>query len=309
MRFAIIGAGGIGGFLAAKLGAAGAELAILARGAHLEAIRERGLTLRHQGEEITVRPAAASDKGADLGQADVAIFAVKGQDLADAIDAARPVMGPETLALPFLNGVEAPDLLAQVYGPERALIGVAHISAAIAAPAIVNTAGNFANFLIGDLNGRQDGQGVAKVIAAFREAGIGAPDAGDMRVELWKKLAFLTALSGTTAGARATIGEVRATPEAWAFFRQLAEEVVAVGQAKGVAIDMAAVDHAMGFTAKLPEHIIASLAHDLSVGKPLETDWLNGAVARLGAEAGVATPGHAAVAALLAPWRGGGTKA
>ena len=306
MRYAIIGAGGIGGFLAAKLGAAGAELAVLARGAHLAAIRERGLTLRHQGEETTVRPELASDKGTDLGSADVVIFAVKGQDLAQAIDAARPVMGPDSLALPFLNGVEAPDMLAEAYGPERALIGVAHISAAIVEPGVVATAGDFANFLIGDLDGRQDTPGAAQVIAAFREAGIGAPNAGDMRVELWKKLAFLTALSGTTAGARATIGQVREAPEAWAFFRQLAEEVVAVGQAKGIAIDMGAVDHAMGFTAKLPGQIIASLAHDLSVGKPLETDWLNGAVARLGAEAGVPTPGHAAITALLAPWRDGG---
>ncbi|MGR3716425.1 MAG: ketopantoate reductase family protein, partial [Thermohalobaculum sp.] len=133
MRFAIIGTGGIGGYLAAKLIAAGADVAVLARGAHLAAIRDKGLTLRDADDgadgEITVRPAIATDDGEALGVADVAVFAVKGQDLAIAIETARPAIGPQTLALPFLNGVEAHALLAEAYGADRALIGVAQISA------------------------------------------------------------------------------------------------------------------------------------------------------------------------------------
>ena len=114
MRYAIIGTGGIGGYLAARLVEAGHEVAVLARGAHLAAIRENGLTLRpHEAEAVSVRPAVATDKGAELGAADVVIFAVKGQDLAAAIEEARPAMGPESVALPFLNGVEAPARLAR----------------------------------------------------------------------------------------------------------------------------------------------------------------------------------------------------
>ena len=103
MRFAIIGTGGIGGYIGAMLVAAGSDVAVLARGAHLSAIRDKGLTLRDTDGDNTVHPAVASDDGEELGAADVAVFAVKGQDLATTIETARPAIGPETLALPFLG--------------------------------------------------------------------------------------------------------------------------------------------------------------------------------------------------------------
>lgn len=306
MRFAIIGTGGIGGYLAARLAKAGAEVAVLARGAHLAAIRERGLTMRHQGDEITVRPTVATDDGAELGVADVAIFAVKGQDLAQAIAVASPAVGQHTLVLPFLNGVEAHDVLADAFGGDRALIGVAHISAYIAEPGVIATAMPLADFLIGGADGKQDDPRVAAIVAEFRAAGISAPDRADLRVDLWNKLVFLTALAGATAGARCDMGGVRAAPELWSLFRRLAEEVYAVGKARGVALRDDIVDQTVERAGKTPDAVRASLAHDLAAGKPLETDWLSGAVVRLGREAGVDTPSHEAVAALLAPWRDGG---
>lgn len=306
MRYAIIGTGGIGGYLAARLIKAGNEVTVLARGAHLAAIRERGLTLRHQGEEVHVRPAIATDSGAELGVVDVAIFAVKGQDLSQAIETARPAVGPETLALPYLNGVEAPDMLAAAYGRDHALIGVAGISAFIAEPGVIATASPFAEFPLGGLDGRQDAPRVAAVIAGLRAAGIRVPDRADMRFELWQKFVFLTALAGTTAGARCDIGTVRATPPLWALYERLAAEAAEVGDGHGIELGPAAVGRAVRWAAGLPEAVRASMAHDLAAGKPLELDWLNGAVVRLGAEVGVAAPAHAAVTALLTPWRDGG---
>jgi len=308
MRYAIIGTGGIGGYLAAKLVAAGAGVAVLARGAHLAALREGGLKLREADSETTVRPAVATDDGAELGIADVAVFAVKGQDLATAIETARPAIGPQTLALPFLNGVEADTMLAGAYGAERTLIGIAHVSAFIAAPGVIQIASPYASFFIGGLDGRQDAPGVARIIDGFRQAGIDAPERKDVRVDLWQKFVFLTALSATTAGARVDIGTVRDTPELWALFARLAGETAAVARARGIALADNAVERAIKLTEKLPAEVRASLAHDLAAGKPLEIDWLSGAVARLGVEAGVETPSHAAVAALLAPWRKGGGK-
>ncbi|HUF88334.1 MAG TPA: 2-dehydropantoate 2-reductase [Thermohalobaculum sp.] len=306
MRYAIIGAGGVGGYLGAKLAAHGAEVAVLARGAHLAAIRERGLTLRDTEGETTVTPAAAGDDGAALGQADVAIFAVKGQDLAGAIEAARPAIGPDTLALPFLNGVEAHLMLAEAYGPERAAIGIARISAFIEAPGVVRKATPHADFLIGGLDGTQADPRIARVIGEFRAAGITAPERRDVRIDLWQKFVFLTAVSATTAGARVDLGTVRATPELWALFRRLAEEAAAVAQAHGIGLAQDAAERAVTGAEGMQGDVRASLAHDLAAGKRLETDWLSGAVVRLGRAAGVDTPSHAAVAALLAPWREGG---
>jgi len=305
MRFAIIGAGGVGGYLAAKLAAAGQEVALLARGAHLAALGETGLRLVDTDGEITVQPAAVSDDGAALGRADVAIFAVKGQDLAGAIEAARPVMGPETLALPFLNGVEAHGMLAEAFGPERAAIGIARISAFIEAPGVVRKATPGADFLIGGLDGTQGDPRIARVIEAFRAAGVTAPERRDVRIDLWQKFVFLTAVSATTAGARVDLGTVRGTPELWALFRRLAEEAGAEAEAQGIGISGDAAERAVAAAEKMPGEVRASLAHDLGAGKRLEIDWLSGAVVRLGREAGVETPSHAAVAALLAPWREG----
>lgn len=308
MRYAIIGTGGIGGYLGAKLIAAGGDVAVLARGSHLAAIRDNGLMLRDADGEITVHPAIATDDGEALGIADVAVFAVKGQDLAIAIETARPAIGPQTLALPFLNGVEAHALLAEAYGANRALIGVAQISALIAGPGVIQKASPFARFFIGGLDGGQGAPRVAEIIGNFRAAGIDAPDRDDVLVDLWQKFVFLTALSATTAGARTDIGTIRDTPDLWAMYQRLAEEAAAVGRARGVALAEDVVGKAIYLAEMLPPEMRASLAHDLAAGKRLEIDWLSGAVARLGREAGVETSSHAAVAALLAPWREGGGK-
>jgi len=122
MRVAVIGAGGVGGYIAHRLAAHGVEVAVLARGAHLDAIRERGITLiEADGTEETQRVAVASDRGQDLGTADLAVFAVKGQDMAGAIEAARPVLAEGGHALSLLNGVDGPEMLAEAFGRERAL--------------------------------------------------------------------------------------------------------------------------------------------------------------------------------------------
>jgi len=230
---------------------------------------------------------------------------VKGQDLAAAIEEARPAVGAGTLALPFLNGVEAHERLAAAFGDERALIGIAHISALIAEPGVIATAMPLADFLVGGLDGRQDAPRVRAIMAAFRAAGINAPDRTDLRVALWSKLVFLAALAGTTAGARCNMGRVRAVPELWALYRRLVEEVHQVGVARGVPLAPDTVEQTMRQAAKVPDGVRASMAHDLAAGKRLEIDWLNGAVVRLGAEVGVQTPAHETVTALLAPWRNG----
>lgn len=305
MRILIAGAGGVGGYLAAKLVAAGEDVALLARGMHLAAIRKNGLTLRDGDEVLTVHPVAASDDGADLGMADVVIYAVKGPDLAGAIEATRAACGNATLALPFLNGVEAHEVLAGTFGRDRTLIGVARIFAHIEAPGVVVKASPFATFTVGDFEGRQDTPPARAVIGCLRRARIETLECDDVRLDLWRKFVMLTATAGTTAGARADIGTVRETPELWALYRRLAEETLAVARARGVALGEDAVDQAVTMARAMPADVRASLAHDLAAGKPLESEWLMGAVARLARAAGVEAPANETVAALLAPWKNG----
>ena len=306
MRVAVIGAGGVGGYIAHRLAAHGVEVAVLARGAHLDAIRERGLTLvEADGTEETQRVAAASDRGEDLGTADLAVFAVKGQDMAGAIEAARPVLAEGGHALSLLNGVDGPDMLAEAFGRERALTGIARISAVIEAPGRIAKVTRWAGFIIGDRDGRQDRKPVPEIRRLWEEAGITVPGKADVTVELWLKFVQLTALAAVTAGARCDIGTARTEPDLRALIADLIRESVAVAEARGIRLPADTVETTLDSLDRLPGEMRASLAHDLAAGKPLETDWLSGAVARLGAASGVATPAHRTVAALLAPYRDG----
>ncbi|WP_343081210.1 2-dehydropantoate 2-reductase [Ostreiculturibacter nitratireducens] len=305
MKITILGVGGIGGFLAAKLAPAGHSVSLLARGAHLDAIRSTGLRLIEDGRETVVRPEAISDRIAEFPRAELMIFAVKGQDLPGMIDAARPHMGPETLVLPFQNGVDAPDLLAAACGEGNTLIGVARIFSNITAPGEVTQYGDMSSFTLGDRSGGQSSPGVSRIIAAFRAAGIATPDCDDVTVDLWMKFLLFNAVSGATAGARCRFRDIRGNPDLLDFFHGLVAEAEAVGRARGVSLPEDAVERTMSLFARLPDEARSSTAHDLEQGKPLEVDRICGAVARMGRELGVETPNSAAVAALLAPWKNG----
>ena len=304
MRIAIVGVGGVGGFLASRLAKAGADLAVLARGEHLAAIQRRGLRLKEPSGE-TVTPLEAYGGADEIGAADLVVFAVKAQQLAKAIDDAGPLMAGEGLALPFQNGVDAPDMLAAAFGKARTLTGVARIFATIGGPGLIDKVSPFATFTIGDIEGRQAVPAVEPIRALFENAGIDVPDCADVKVELWEKFVLMNAVSGVTAAARCDIGTARAHPETWSLFRALVEETAAVGAARSIELG-GVVDKVMAVAEAIPSDLRASQAHDLEAGKPLEVDWLSGAAARIGAELGVPTPASAAVAALLAPWRDGG---
>ncbi|MEO0960713.1 MAG: 2-dehydropantoate 2-reductase, partial [Pseudomonadota bacterium] len=307
VRFAIIGAGGIGGQLAVRLARAGEAVGVVARGRHLAAIKAGGLILRTPDEEVSAELPAA-DHGRDLrpmGPGDVVIFAVKGQDLADAMDVAEPLMANGAYALPMLNGVEATDLLAAHYGADRALIGIARVGAHIEAPGVVAQTTPFARYTVGTADGGQSAPVIVEIRRRFEAAGIATLDHPDLRVDLWQKFAMLTALSGTTAGARCDAATIAASPALMALFRRLALEVVAVGRARGVPLSDGLAEEAVAFVEKAGPGIRSSMSFDLEAGKPLELDWLNGAVARLAAESGIDAPAHATVAALLEPFKAG----
>ncbi len=304
MRFAIVGAGGIGGYLAARLIAAGEEVSLLARGGQLQAIRAAGLRLIDPEGDLTVRPHLATDDPAALGVPDVVVMAVKAHQLADAIAQVAPVVGPGTRVLPFQNGVDAPDMLAGAFGETHALIGVARFFANITAPGVITRYGAPRGFTIGTLDGGQ--AGVADIIARLRGAGIEAPDHPDVRVDLWTKFILFNAMSSITAGTRKRFGALRTHPETVALVRRLMDEVRAVGMSSGVPLGADLVEECMSlFLEVLPDEGRTSTAHDLEEGRALEIDHICGAVARRGTTLGVDVSASETVYALLRPWRDG----
>ncbi len=302
MRIAIAGAGGVGAQLAVLLARAGADAAILARGAHLEAIRAHGLELRTPSATLRAQPSRATDDPAAIGPVDLVIVAVKAQHL-DGL-ALEPMIGPETALLPFLNGVEATARLDARYGAGRSLVGVARISAFIESPGVVVQHSDFGRFEIGAAP-PAPAQAAERAVAALAAAGVTVKRAPEPLRALWVKFLFLTALSGVTAGARCDLAALRADPRLKRLFRTLAEEAAAVARTEGAGITQADVEAAVETLSALPGQMRASMAHDLAAGKPLEVDWLSGAVSRLGAARGVETPASDAIWAALRPFANG----
>ncbi len=142
MRIATMATGGIGGFLAVKLGNSGHQLATIARGAHLAAITRNGLTLQAAAGTETMRPWIATDDPSSVGEVDAIIFGVKGDALEDAARACRPMLGPDTVVVPFLNGVEASDRLVGILPERNVANGVARVSTTIAEPGVISQTGD-----------------------------------------------------------------------------------------------------------------------------------------------------------------------
>jgi 2-dehydropantoate 2-reductase len=301
MRIAIVGAGGVGGWLAGKLAAAGADVAVIARGAHLAGIRAKGLTVRTAEGEST-HPLRAEADAAAIGPVDVVIVAVKSQDI-DGLDLS-PLIGPETMIWPLLNGVEAIERLDAKLGAGRSLVGIARISASIAEPGVVAVHSPWAKVELGEADGTLSAR-VARLRDAMTAAGVETIVPHEPLRALWLKFLMLGPFAGTTAVARCDAATIRAEPLLTALYRRLVEETCAVGRACGARLDDADVEGAMKALAGLPATMQASMAYDLSVGKPLEVDWLSGAVSRLGDAHGVDTPANDAVWAALKPFAAG----
>ncbi len=300
MRIATVATGGIGGFLAVRLTQAGHSVAAIARGPHLAAIAAGGLRLRTAEGEATVRPWMVTDDPATVGPVDAVIVAVKAGALDAAAEAARPLVGPDTLVVPFLNGVEASGRLAGILGAGPVGNGVAYISTTVAEPCVIAQTGAFARFLFAEADSRPSAR-VDALRAAFREAGIEAPDTDDIARDVWSKFVFFAALSGVTAAGRCRMAEVMAHPALTDLFRTAAAETAAAARACGIALPDDIVARTMAFAQGLPGAMRASTAVDLEAGRPLETPWINGAVLRLSAAAGLDAPVNRALSALLAP--------
>ena len=291
MRIAIYGAGGLGGFYGARLACAGNEVAFIARGAHLAAMRERGLQVSSPLGDMHVAEPVATDSPADIGPVDLVLVAVKTWQIPEVAAAMGPLLGEHTVVLPFLNGVEASDELGAVVGAERVLGGLSKVFSKIEAPGIIHhfTPNVFVAF--GELDGSESKR-VRSLLDTFSAAGIDAAVPPAIRVELWKKLLLVSSWAGLGALARSPMGVMREEPEVRVLINRSMDEGLAVARATGHDIDRAYKDEMWAFYRGMPAGATASMQRDIMDGRPSELDAWNGAICRFGARAGVETPVH-----------------
>ena len=298
MRIAIMGSGGVGGYVGGRLAASGQDVAFIARGAHLAAIRERGLRIESALGDLTLSPAEATDDPAAIGPVELVIFAVKLYDTESAAEAARPLVGPATGVVTLQNGVDSVAVLSSVLGAGHVIGGVAHTASTIAAPGLIRHTGTLARLQVGELEGGHS-ERVAALSEALDRAGVDHQVSDDIARDIWAKMVFLATFSGLTALTRLPIGPIREDPETRALYEAGLTEALAVAHARGIALPADFVARTLTRTDQLPAAMKSSLLHDLENGRRLELPWLSGAIVRMGAELGIATPIHGFIATAL----------
>lgn len=300
MKIATLATGGIGGFLAVKLGLCGHQVATIARGAHLDAIMNSGLTLETPSGSDTVRPWIATDDTSQVGEVDAIIFGVKGDDLDAAAEACKPMLGANTVIVPFLNGVEASDRLIKFLPQANVANGMAQVSTTISSPGVISQTGDFNQFVFAERDSKPSDR-IAALRKSLTDAGVMAPETDDIERDLWTKFVLFSAVSGVTAAARCTIAHITGIPELADVFRQVMRETAALGRASGVALPDDIEEKTWARVQTLPPNMRASTAVDLERGRPLEIEWISGAAARLSERVGLDATMNKALYALLLP--------
>lgn len=298
-----MGAGGVGGYFGARLQQAGHDVVFFARGKHLAALREKGLTLKSTHGDAQLKVAVYEDP-AETAPVDVVMFAVKLWDTESAAEQLRPIVAKHTVVIPFQNGVESVKRLGRVLPPEAVMGGSAFIATRIAAPGVIEHIGQMARLQFGPVLPSQRAAAEA-FLGACRQAKLNAELSDDITRSIWEKFVFLVAVSSATAVARAPLGVVRSDPDLRRLFEQALRETWTLGRARGVPLADDLVEDRMKFLDTMPHEMKASMAHDLEAGGRLEAPWLCGAVARMSEEAGLQAPVNRTVYAALKPFVNG----
>jgi 2-dehydropantoate 2-reductase len=286
MRFVVIGAGGVGGYLGARLTQAGCDVTVVARGAHAQVLRERGLSIRAAQGEERVQFARVQEASALEGRFDVALIAVKWHALHEACDELQRVLAPEGIVLPLLNGLTSEDVVASYVGAQRTLAAVAYMSAGILEPGMIQVHGNARIGLAAYRAGQE--AWVKSLERTFAAAGVPVRSHFDYRAMLWEKMVWNAPFNAICALTRQNAGAaVERVPE---LVRAATREVVAVARADGVPLPDALVELMLSLTRTEYPNTEPSMLQDVRAGRVTEVDILQGAVAERGKELGVETP-------------------
>ena len=307
MRIAVMGAGSIGGYFGGMLARGGNEVTLIARGAHLTAIRERGLQIQTDTELLTISGGAglnATDNLAVAGVADLILLTVKTYQNDVAIPAMLPMVGPETTVLCLQNGIDSYQAAAQAVGAEKVLPGAAYIEAARPQPGVIRQSGSVVRIAFGELDGSDSERGNI-IRDTLNRAGIPVEFSSDIRQTLWSKFLFIATMAGVTSLSRETMAQLMPRPEWRQVIVGCLREIETVGRAAGVNLDTAIVDNTLAYIEGDLEDMHASMHADIMAGRPLELEALNGAVVRVGREVNVPTPINDVIYASLKPYVGG----
>ncbi len=316
MKICIVGAGSIGGLIAAYLARAGHDVSLVARGPNLAAIAANGLTLVKGEERFTVKCRAA-DNPASLGAQDAVFLTLKAPSVGDMLPRLKPLLGLDTAVLPALNGipwwyfqkeggrfdgspVECVDpggAMLKSLDPARLIGCVVFPAAEVTEPGVVRQTTQQTDFTIGEIDSKPSARALA-LAEAMTGAGMKTSLSRKIRDAVWTKLLGNVSFNPVAALALMRMDQIFTEPRLVELVRAVMTEAVTVGKAYGIAFSMTVdkrLDVARGLGAGRP-----SMLQDVQRGRPMEVEAIVGAVVELGRRAGVPTPATDAVYALIA---------
>ncbi len=307
MRIAVMGTGSIGSYFGGMLAQVGHQVALIARGENLAAIRAHGLRIQTDDELLTIQCGdclSATDDPATLGPVDLALLTVKTYQNAVAVPAMRPLVGQDTTVLCLQNGIDSYQAAAGLLGTERVLPGAAYIEAARMGPGQIRQSGSVVRIAFGEADG-SDSQRGRTIRQALSDAGINAQFSQDIRQILWTKFLFIATMAGVTSLSRETMAEIMPRPEWRQVIINCMREIETVARASQVDLAPDIVETTVAYIEGDLEDMHASMHADIMAGRPLELEALTGAVVRAGQSAGVPTPINDVIYAALKPFATG----
>lgn len=289
MKIAVLGSGGIGGFLGGALGKSGEDVSFLARGNHLDAMRNRGLSVESVSLGNFQLKVKATDKPSDIGTVDLVLFCVKSYNTETAVQQIGPLIGRDTAVLSFQNGVDNEDKIAQVVGQEHVLGGAISVESYIAEPGkIVQAAGPWM-IAMGEMDGTVTPR-AKSIHGVLVKAGLKCDLSDRVQEVLWRKFIFICTIAGVCGVARASIGDVLGFQPTRGLYVASMREIEAVAKAQGVKLAEDIVTRTLAQADGMDKSAKPSILRDLERGKRLEVDALSGTVSKLGRQFSVSTP-------------------
>ncbi|NNG20086.1 2-dehydropantoate 2-reductase [Naumannella sp. ID2617S] len=290
MRFAVVGAGALGGYFGALLQRAGHEVGYLVRSETLEVLRRDGLRV-HGDTELHLPEVSCTDQADQIGPVDAVLLCVKAHHLDAVLPQLPSLVGPLTAVITTQNGIDAPRRVAEVVGEGAVLPGIVRIFAQLSARGVVDHRGGPGSIAFGEWTNRVTYRVIA-LREAFHDAGVTVVEPTDIWSELWQKYLFFAAFGLLGSLSAQPIGVIRTRPGLRELLSRAIAEVAAVGSAAGVSLPADAVPRSMAFAEVLPEGSTTSLQRDLLAGVPSELESILGALVRLAAVTGVPVPLH-----------------
>jgi 2-dehydropantoate 2-reductase len=300
MRIAIIGSGGVGGYIGAKLWNSGNDVVFIARGAHLAAMQQNGLQLESPDGDIDARATFTAVPAPDT-QFDLVVIGVKSHDTEAAARLALPVLKNDAIVMTIQNGIENEEILSNILGKEHIIPAAAYIISTIASPGVIRHEGGTGKFKFGEPDGTISTR--CKMLEqTFAQAGIVGEAVENIRKALWWKFIFICGQGGMTAYTRSPIGKILEDYKLKAMLWGVVHEAAGVGKAQGIDSFTDVEEKVLAHCARLPATTTSSMYYDLSHGKKVEVEALNGAVVRLGKKFSVPTPANKKIYSALKPF-------